>query len=355
MAQVEHAHDHEIPANLFDSHEISGLDSIYFSMEVLTVFWVFALAASVGSFLNVVIYRLPLKMNLSHPKSHCPQCKTEISAWDNIPILGWLKLGGKCRNCKCRISARYPLVEASVGIIVIAIFTGELLRGCSNLPFHSYAHHTHSYMSEIVWEMRFDLILISFMHAYLVVMLLVFAIISMDEMEVPSTLIRRSILLIAVVGLILPDVYPVAFHVPFEFEAHLLQLSDEDNSWSHNYKNDYHDPHWNIVGESIINLFAGLLVAYLLTMIWKFRDQSAWSIPKLQGLESMMLLTGAFLGWQAVLFIFIVYQLVRYAIETLGWFKNKIPTWMTHQLGLMLLTLLFILNWKTCGYLGSIW
>jgi hypothetical protein len=109
------------------------------------------------------------------------------------------------------------------------------------------------------------------------------------------------------------------------------------------------------VGESIINLFAGLLVAYLLTMIWKFRDQIAWSIPKLQGLESMMLLTGAFLGWQAVLFIFIVYQLVRYAIETLGWFKNKIPTWMTHQLGLMLLTLLFILNWKTCGYLGSIW
>ena len=65
----------------------------------------------VGSFLNVVIYRLPNKMSLAKPNSHCPSCKYELRWYDNIPVLSYLMLGGKCRKCKKHISFRYTAVE----------------------------------------------------------------------------------------------------------------------------------------------------------------------------------------------------------------------------------------------------
>ena len=68
--------------------------------------------AIVGSFLNVVAYRLPRKESLLHPGSRCPQCGTPIKPYDNVPILGWLWLRGRCRACGAPISWRYPAVEA---------------------------------------------------------------------------------------------------------------------------------------------------------------------------------------------------------------------------------------------------
>jgi leader peptidase (prepilin peptidase)/N-methyltransferase len=73
--------------------------------------------AIVGSFLNVVAYRLPRKESLSHPPSRCPHCETPIKPYDNVPVLGWLWLRGKCRACKAPISPRYPLIEALTGLL----------------------------------------------------------------------------------------------------------------------------------------------------------------------------------------------------------------------------------------------
>ena len=70
--------------------------------------------AVVGSFLNVVIYRLPRGESLSFPPSHCPHCDAGIRPWDNVPVLSYLVLRGRCRNCSQPISMRYPLVEAAM-------------------------------------------------------------------------------------------------------------------------------------------------------------------------------------------------------------------------------------------------
>ena len=78
------------------------------------------LGAIVGSFLNVVAYRLPRKESLLHPSSRCPECGTPIKPYDNVPVLGWLWLRGRCRACGARISARYPLVEAVTGLLCAA-------------------------------------------------------------------------------------------------------------------------------------------------------------------------------------------------------------------------------------------
>jgi leader peptidase (prepilin peptidase)/N-methyltransferase len=82
----------------------------------------FVFGAALGSFLNVVIYRLPLGRSIVRPGSHCPQCQTPIAWYDNIPILSYVLLGGKCRRCKTKISVRYPLVElvsalAAAGVV----------------------------------------------------------------------------------------------------------------------------------------------------------------------------------------------------------------------------------------------
>jgi leader peptidase (prepilin peptidase)/N-methyltransferase len=71
----------------------------------------------IGSFLNVVAYRLPRGESLAHPPSRCPSCEAPVKPYDNIPVLSWLLLRGRCRNCKAPISARYPIVEAVTGAL----------------------------------------------------------------------------------------------------------------------------------------------------------------------------------------------------------------------------------------------
>jgi len=75
----------------------------------------------VGSFLNVVIHRIPLGISVAFPPSHCPECETQIKPWDNIPVLSYLWLRGHCRNCDCSISLRYPAVELVTGLLFAAV------------------------------------------------------------------------------------------------------------------------------------------------------------------------------------------------------------------------------------------
>jgi leader peptidase (prepilin peptidase) / N-methyltransferase len=81
----------------------------------------FVLGLAFGSFLNVCIYRLPLGLSTVSPRSACPKCKQPIAFYDNLPVLSWALLGGRCRNCKSKISPRYVLVE---------LLTGFLFSGC---------------------------------------------------------------------------------------------------------------------------------------------------------------------------------------------------------------------------------
>jgi len=76
---------------------------------------------AVGSFLNVVIYRLPRHESLVTPGSHCPGCGTAIKAYDNVPVFGWLALRGHCRTCKTWISPRYPIVEATTAALAVSV------------------------------------------------------------------------------------------------------------------------------------------------------------------------------------------------------------------------------------------
>ena len=83
---------------------------------------IFSFGIAIGSFLNVVIYRIPLEQNIAFPASHCPKCKTPLKWWHNIPIFSWLFLKGKCAFCQTKISARYPLIEIITGLLFVVLY-----------------------------------------------------------------------------------------------------------------------------------------------------------------------------------------------------------------------------------------
>jgi leader peptidase (prepilin peptidase) / N-methyltransferase len=90
-------------------------------MPLAFAIWVFTLGAVIGSFLNVVIARVPKGESVVRPASRCPRCKSAIRWYDNIPIVSWLILRGKCRDCALPISARYPLVELLIALLAVAV------------------------------------------------------------------------------------------------------------------------------------------------------------------------------------------------------------------------------------------
>jgi leader peptidase (prepilin peptidase)/N-methyltransferase len=94
---------------------------------------VFALAGlMIGSFLNVCIYRLPRRESIVWPASHCTSCNRPLAWFENVPVIGWLALSGRCRTCGSRISAMYPLVEVTTAVVFAG---GVLVYGLSPLLF----------------------------------------------------------------------------------------------------------------------------------------------------------------------------------------------------------------------------
>jgi leader peptidase (prepilin peptidase)/N-methyltransferase len=96
-----------------------------------------ALGLAIGSFLNVVVYRLPAGLSVARPASACPRCSTPIRRRDNVPVVSWLALGGKCRDCRASISARYPIVELATGLFFVLV--AARLWSLTDVPTESSA------------------------------------------------------------------------------------------------------------------------------------------------------------------------------------------------------------------------
>jgi leader peptidase (prepilin peptidase)/N-methyltransferase len=87
------------------------------SLEAVVIPLTAVVGLFVGSFLNVVVYRAPLGLSVSRPRSFCPTCDRQLAWWENVPLLSWLLLRGRCHSCHQRISVRYPLVEAGTAVV----------------------------------------------------------------------------------------------------------------------------------------------------------------------------------------------------------------------------------------------
>lgn len=147
------------------THFLDGFNSIFVMANEHRWIWlsiVGSFSLLVGSFLNVVIYRLPIMLNpekirsvekpfnLSKPDSHCPKCNSKINFWQNIPLLSWIILRGKCHICKVKIPYRYPLVEltALLGSVLISYWQGPTI----NCLLYIFAYWTTLVASVIYFD-----------------------------------------------------------------------------------------------------------------------------------------------------------------------------------------------------------
>ena len=118
--------------------------------------WLFAFGACAGSFMNVVIWRLPLGRSIVYPGSRCPNCGHSVRSYDNIPILNWLILRGRCRDCRVGISWRYPAVETLVATLFVLVALAEPLCEGRNLPRFPEASPYNTAGLILLWIFYFE-------------------------------------------------------------------------------------------------------------------------------------------------------------------------------------------------------
>jgi leader peptidase (prepilin peptidase) / N-methyltransferase len=188
-------------------------------VSFVMLLWCFAVGACIGSFLNVVAWRLPLGMSLSSPRSHCPSCKRPIQLRDNVPVLGWLWLRGRCRACGERISPRYPIVEFVTGATFAALAYFELVREGSNLP-------------GLVPESLQALLGVWLYHSLLASLLIVTALFEIDEARVPLRFVVIGLLGGLIPQLLWPHLQPVEIVDP-ETIANLHDALQRDGVTRH--------------------------------------------------------------------------------------------------------------------------
>ncbi len=255
---------------------------------------IFILGLIVGSFLNVCIYRLPRELSIVRPSSACPACKKPIKPWDNIPVLSYIFLRGKCRYCGERISFRYPLIELMNGIFYLAVF----------------------YFFGLGWHL---LPLFAFVSAMIVI-----TFIDLDFQIIPDVITLPGI----VIGVI-----SASFLLPDPF----LNINSQNIPKI-------------IVGfiNSAIGLFLGGGLFYIIAIVSRGGMGG--------GDIKMMAMVGAFMGWKAVLMVTFIGSLVGSIVGIFLMLlkgkdrKTKVPFGPFLALG-SLITLFFggaILSW----YLG---
>ncbi|MBN2702808.1 MAG: prepilin peptidase [Pontiellaceae bacterium] len=216
------------------------------------MFVVFLFGACWGSFLNVCIYRIPAEISVVKPRSRCPKCMTNLAWRDNIPILGWLLLGGKCRYCKAPISPRYPIVELITALLFTAIW----------LKYPMLTNEGIDYRFAAYALLAFGLLLGSF--------------VDLDEMWIPDRCTIGGMMVGPILSFLIPAMHGANGHV-----QSLIQ--------------------------SLVGLGVGFGILWSVSFFGKLilkKDAMGFGDVKLMGG------LGAFFGWQAVLFIIFVSSLL---------------------------------------------
>jgi leader peptidase (prepilin peptidase)/N-methyltransferase len=222
--------------------EVAGLPPAFFIAVVAAV------GAVIGSFLNVVIHRVPREESIAFPASHCPSCGTAIRPYDNIPVVSWAVLRGRCRTCRAPISARYPSVELLTAVLFAL----------------TYVLH-----SGFTLALPFDLAFVACIIA------LVF--IDAEHMILPNVITYPGFALALVARVIIPNLYGVA-----SFGGAHPQT-----------------PAWLLsLGGALVGALVGGGFLWLVGWLWeRFRGVEAMGL----GDVKMLLMVGAYLGWPLTL------------------------------------------------------
>ena len=174
-------------------------------IDVIVAGWCFWIGSSVGSFLNVVAWRMPRGESVNG-RSYCPRCQTRLKARDNFPVFGWLSLGGRCRECRLPISRRYPIVELVVGLSLTLVGIGQLYQ--ISLPYM-----TSRFAGGPLWQPIVEpVVLVTLLfHVYAMTIAWAFALIRSDKYRLPAGLVAWGIVPLIAAILVFPGLMIVSW------------------------------------------------------------------------------------------------------------------------------------------------
>lgn len=172
------------------------------SLEALTCAWFFMLGASLGSFVHCLEYRWPRGISVVARGSACPGCGKAIRLWHNIPVFGWLYLGGRCARCGWEIPARYAITELLLGLMFVLLLALELIGGGLNLPGPYLSRFLG--VTENIWDPNWRLIGIFAFHAALLTFLTTLSLFAWDRFGIAPAFAAIAL----AVGLLCPMAWP---------------------------------------------------------------------------------------------------------------------------------------------------
>ena len=278
----------------------------WLTVAVLLAFLLF-MGGAIGSFLNVVIYRVPAGLSIVKPRSRCPRCLVPILARDNLPVLGWLLLRGRCRYCRTRIAARYPLVELAAGVVFTLLCLGEAVFAGATLPLPARAAEQAPLFGIAVY------------HFALFCGLGAAALMAYDGAVVPTGFWRVLLLIGLVPPLVWPDLRPVHFAISLAGYGRLaIGLAD--------------------------GALGGLLGALLGAVSWPAAVVRARARSGHLNAVAALACVGAYLGWQAAAAVGLLVAglaLVRGVLQRVGCGPGRL--WLAAP---FFATLAFVLGWR---------
>lgn len=278
--------------------------------------WLFVFGAVVGSFLNVCIYRIPQHdslwaqlRGLNHPPSSCPWCKKRILAIDNIPIIGWLRLAGRCRFCRHWIPVRYALIEFFNGLLWVVLYVAIVPAGFGAKIQSSALYSSLGALAQAGLTQPALVTLVHLEYFYFLILaeaLLVATFIDFDLMIIPEA-VTTPATIIGVVGawaLGAPTLWPAWFFSPQE----LYGLEPVLPVWLHwmlglpaQLPWLVAHPHWHGLISSLLGLVVGGGTVWIVRVVgnWVFQREAMGD-----GDIYLMAMIGAFLGWQPAMIVF---------------------------------------------------
>ena len=251
------------------------------AMKGITFGYFFFIGSSIGSFVNVVAYRMPLGKSVVFNASSCPRCRQKISGRDNLPILGWLLLGGQCRTCSLPISSRYPLVETWFGILAAALFLFEAVVGASNIP--GKESDAIDGLREYVWGRNREILTLYLYHFSVVASLATLALFKLDRNRIP---VLSGIFVVLACGL--PAFFDSALHPVL---GHSVEMS----------------PPLSIALSIGMGTLSGILMGWIVE--WLTRQAGFNPFPY-KGFWFAVGITGMALGWQAMLSSLMIFSVI---------------------------------------------
>lgn len=275
--------------------------------EMPVIVWtlfVFVLGTGVGSFINVLVVRLPFEKSVIWPGSRCFRCFKPIRIWDNLPIIGYLRLRGKCRACGAGFSSRYMWVELFTGVAFVALFLIEIVGNWQNIAA----------MNEPIRMLRTGIptrpvIGMFTAHAFLLFLLIACSIVDLDYRVIPAQITYTGTIIGLIFSTILPWPWPT-------MDATTLANLPTNISWilPETYGKiptgttlwPFWGPlmNWAPAGSPVLGFMNGLcgaIVGMLVGRGVKIAFEMGMGREALGlGDADLMMMAGAFLGWQAI-------------------------------------------------------